>query len=92
MHLGMPKRILVPTDFSETSRTALKEAAAVAEGCAAELVVLYADPLIPPLDAEVEQSAAGKEVGLLGELEIVLGQVTSAVGDGRRVDGSPSSR
>ncbi len=54
MRLGMPKRILVPTDFTETSGTALKAAAAVAEGCSAELVVLYSDPLIPPLGAEVE--------------------------------------
>ncbi|MGZ7040612.1 MAG: universal stress protein, partial [Thermoanaerobaculia bacterium] len=33
----MPKRILVPTDFSAASRAALREAVAVAEACSAEL-------------------------------------------------------
>lgn len=54
MHLGMPKRILVATDLTDASKMALREAAAVAEECNAELVVLYADELIPPLDAVAE--------------------------------------
>ncbi|MGZ7037178.1 MAG: universal stress protein [Thermoanaerobaculia bacterium] len=50
----MPKRILVPTDFSAASRAALREAVAVAEACSAELVVLYADTLVPSLIVEQE--------------------------------------
>jgi len=54
MRLGMPKRILVATDFTDASKLALREAAAVAEGCNAELVVLYADALLPPADVKAE--------------------------------------
>ena len=54
MRTGLPKRILFPTDFTDTSQAALKQAAAVAESCSAELVVLYADQFIPPLDVELE--------------------------------------
>lgn len=54
MKPGLPKKILVPTDFSNASREALEEAAAVAKSCSAELVVLYADPLISSPDIERE--------------------------------------
>ena len=54
MRSGLPKRILVPVDLSENANAALKEAAAVAEKCNAELIVLYADELIPPLDPSIE--------------------------------------
>ena len=43
MHYGMPRRILVPTDFTDVSRVALKEAAELARECEAELIVLFAD-------------------------------------------------
>ena len=47
---ALPKKILVPTDFSEPSRAALQQAALVANACSAKLTVLYADPFVPPLD------------------------------------------
>ena len=42
MRYSMPKKILVPTDFTDVSKAALKEAAAVAQDCSAELIVLFA--------------------------------------------------
>jgi nucleotide-binding universal stress UspA family protein len=54
MRLGMPKKILVPTDLTEVSNVALKEAVEVAKSCSAELIVLYADRFYPPLDANFE--------------------------------------
>ena len=54
MRYGLPKKILVPTDLSDSSDAALKEAAALAEKCDAELIVLYADELTPPLDPSIE--------------------------------------
>jgi len=43
MHYGMPRRILVPTDFTDVSMVALKEAATLARECEAELIVLFDD-------------------------------------------------
>ena len=43
MRYGMPRKILVPTDFTDVSKAALKEAAAVAQDCSAELIVLFAN-------------------------------------------------
>lgn len=45
------KRILVPTDTSEASRIALDYARLFGRKFAAELVILYADPLAYPIDA-----------------------------------------
>ncbi|HUJ16233.1 MAG TPA: universal stress protein [Thermoanaerobaculia bacterium] len=54
MRYGLPKKILVPTDLSEVANAALKEAAALAKDGSAELIVLYADRMIPPLDPNME--------------------------------------
>ncbi|HLJ75496.1 MAG TPA: universal stress protein [Thermoanaerobaculia bacterium] len=43
MRYGMPRKILVPADFTDVSTVALKEAAAMAEQCSAELIVVFAD-------------------------------------------------
>lgn len=43
-------RILVPTDFSEASGYALRYASDLARGLGARLIVLYADPFVPPID------------------------------------------
>ena len=44
------KLILVPTDMSETAAHALRYASGLAERFDAHLLVLYADPFLPPLD------------------------------------------
>ncbi len=44
---ALPKRILVPTDFSKASRAALQQAAEVARACSAKLTVMYADTFTP---------------------------------------------
>lgn len=51
MHTALPKKILVPTDFSSTSKAALQKAANVAESCEAKLLVIYADQFLPPPDS-----------------------------------------
>jgi nucleotide-binding universal stress UspA family protein len=43
-------RILVPTDFSETAGHALRYASDLARGLGASLIVVYADPFLPPID------------------------------------------
>ena len=52
-----PKLILVPTDFSAPSAQALRYGAALAERFSAHLLVIYADPFVPPVDFTI--SAAG---------------------------------
>lgn len=52
-----PKLILAPTDFSAPSARALRYGAALAERFSAHLLVLYADPFLPPVDFTL--SAAG---------------------------------
>jgi nucleotide-binding universal stress UspA family protein len=52
-----PKLILVPTDFSAPSAQALRYGAALAERFSAHLLVIYADPFVPPIDFTT--SAAG---------------------------------
>jgi len=43
VHYGMPRKILVPTDFTDVSAVALREASTLARECSAELIVLFAD-------------------------------------------------
>lgn len=57
MELNAPKLILVPTDFSAPSAQALRYGAALAERFSAHLLVIYADPFVPPVDFTI--SAAG---------------------------------
>lgn len=52
-----PKLILVPTDFSAPSAQAMRYGAALAERFSAHLLVIYADPFVPPVDFTI--SAAG---------------------------------
>lgn len=52
-----PRLILVPTDFSAPSAQALRYGAALADRFGAHLLVIYADPFIPPIDFTI--SAAG---------------------------------
>jgi nucleotide-binding universal stress UspA family protein len=49
------KRILAPTDFSALAARALEYAAELARRTGAELVVLYADPFLPPPHFTSEQ-------------------------------------
>ncbi|HEU5163526.1 MAG TPA: universal stress protein [Thermoanaerobaculia bacterium] len=42
------KRILVPTDFSELARRAVRHAGSIAQHAGAEVTVLYADTFMPP--------------------------------------------
>ncbi len=49
------KRILVPTDFSELARRAVRHAGAIAQRAGAEVTVLYADPFLPPPHFTKEQ-------------------------------------
>jgi nucleotide-binding universal stress UspA family protein len=51
MHPFQPKLIAVPTDFSETSAHALRYASALAKRFGSHLLVIHADPFIPPIDA-----------------------------------------
>ena len=44
------KRILVPTDFSETASHALRYASDLARGLGASLTVVYSDLFAPPID------------------------------------------
>lgn len=44
------KLILVPTDMSDTAAHALRYASALAERFDAHLLILYADPFMPPMD------------------------------------------
>lgn len=46
-----PKLIVVPTDFSEPAAHALRYASALAERFGSHLLVIYADPFIPPIDS-----------------------------------------
>ena len=52
-----PKLILVPTDFSAPAAHALRYAAALGARFEAHLLVMYADPFVPPVDFTI--SAAG---------------------------------
>jgi nucleotide-binding universal stress UspA family protein len=52
-----PKLILVPTDFSEPAGHALRYASNLGDRFRAHLLVIYADPFIPPIDFTA--SAAG---------------------------------
>lgn len=45
-----PKIIVVPTDLSEPAAHALRYAGALGERLGARLIVIYADPFIPPTD------------------------------------------
>lgn len=70
------KRILAPTDFSELATRSLEYAAELARRTGAELVVMYADPFLPPphfTSSQVDdilasldrhRAAAGKELDL----------------------------
>jgi nucleotide-binding universal stress UspA family protein len=53
----VPKLILVPTDLSEPAAHALRYASALGERFDAHLLVIYADPFVPPVDFTA--SAAG---------------------------------
>jgi len=44
------KRILVPSDFSETADHALRYAGGLARALGANLTIVYADPFVPPVD------------------------------------------
>jgi nucleotide-binding universal stress UspA family protein len=44
---ALPKKILVPTDFSDASKAALHQAAEFAKACSAKLTVMFADPFEP---------------------------------------------
>lgn len=46
----IPKRILVPTDFSETASHAMRYASDLARRTGARLIVVYADLFVPPVD------------------------------------------
>ena len=45
-----PKRILVPTDFSETASHAMRYASELARRIGARLIVVYCDLFVPPVD------------------------------------------
>jgi nucleotide-binding universal stress UspA family protein len=45
-----PRLILVPTDLSDAAANALRYASSLAERLGARLLVIYADPFIPPTD------------------------------------------
>ena len=45
-----PKLILVPTDFSEAAAHAIRYASALAERFSSHLLVIHADPFVPPID------------------------------------------
>ena len=55
---ALPKKILVPTDFSEPSRAALQQAAEVARACSAKLTVMYADTFTPATAGDTITAAA----------------------------------
>ena len=57
METPTPKLILVPTDFSAPAAHALRYAAALGARFEAHLLVIYADPFVPPVDFTI--SAAG---------------------------------
>ncbi len=58
---ALPKKILVPTDFSEASRAALQQAAEVARACSAKLTVLYADEFVPGPGDELPVRTVGSK-------------------------------
>lgn len=70
------KRILAPTDFSELATRSLEYAAELARRTGAELVVMYADPFLPPphftsgqvddilASLDRHRAAAGRELDL----------------------------
>ena len=45
-----PKLIVVPTDFSDPAAHALRYASALADRFGSHLLVIYADPFVPPVD------------------------------------------
>jgi nucleotide-binding universal stress UspA family protein len=61
MYAVSPKRILVPFDFSDPSRAALRQASDIAETTAARLIVLYADRFFAGNEAPPEEFA-GKSI------------------------------
>lgn len=82
MQQALPKKILVPTDFSEASREALHRAADVAQACAAQLTVIYADPFTAPADADEDianRVAQGKEAAIARLQEEVRKEVPANV-------------
>lgn len=52
-----PKLILVPTDFSAPSMHALRYAAALGTRFRSHLLVMYADPFMPPVDFTISAAA-----------------------------------
>jgi len=60
-----PKLVLVPTDFSDLSSLALQYAHRLAKCFDAGLLVLYAEPFLPPVEFTSRQVA-----DLVGELEL----------------------
>jgi nucleotide-binding universal stress UspA family protein len=48
METFQPKLFLVPTDFSDIATGALQYAEGLAAGCGARLLVIFADPFLPP--------------------------------------------
>ena len=61
----LPKEILVPTDFSESSKVALAWATGLCDGCSASLHLLHvletvtvADPVDVPFDSRMQLTQA----------------------------------
>jgi nucleotide-binding universal stress UspA family protein len=96
--IDLPKRILVPTDFSELSQTAARYGAKLALGLHAALHLLYVvvDPLpggwaadtgqLPGLLDRMAEQAREKLDLLLGADEKAALQVKASVGTGQPAD------
>jgi nucleotide-binding universal stress UspA family protein len=74
----LPNAILVPTDFSESSKVALAWAAGLCDGCRASLHLLHvletltvADPLDIPFESRTQLTQA-IEAGALDDLRVLL--------------------
>ncbi len=74
---ALPKKILVPTDFSKASRAALQQAAEVARACSAKLTVMYADTFMPPVALDevperADETKEAAEIHLKDEVKAVV--------------------
>jgi universal stress protein A len=84
-HVDLPRRILVPTDFSETADYALEYAVALAEriGALVDVLHVYPTPVVPPdiviTVSMLEHMARAGEESLLRKVEPLRG--SGVIGD-----------
>lgn len=87
--IPFPRRILCPTDFSELATFALRYAAELARCSNAQLLVMHADPFLPPpylTAGEIEEWLQALERAKAATRHYLVEHVRSVVGTQRDVE------